>query len=105
MLEAILNELRQEAATTKRVLEAVPADKLTWKPHSKSMSLGQLAIHVATIPGRISKLVQLGGFDVASAKFQPELPESAEAILSAFEDSVAEAVAYLSKLDDYRNQS
>ena len=37
MLEAILNELRQEAATTKRVLEAVPADKLTWQPHSKTM--------------------------------------------------------------------
>ena len=100
MLEAILDELRQEAGTTKRVLEAVPGNKLTWKPHSRSMSLGQLAIHVATIPGNISRLVQLDGFDVATAKFEPEQPKSAEAILSAFEDSMATAEAYLSRLDE-----
>jgi hypothetical protein len=43
MLQPMLNELQQEAVTTRRVLERVPADKLSWKPHSKSMSLGQLS--------------------------------------------------------------
>jgi hypothetical protein len=44
-------ELQQEAEITSRVLARVPEDKLTWKPHAKSMTLGQLALHTATIPG------------------------------------------------------
>jgi len=51
MFESMLNEFNQEAAVTKRVMERVPADKLAWKPHPKSMSLGQLALHIATVPG------------------------------------------------------
>jgi hypothetical protein len=52
MLEPMMSEIHQEAA--KRILERVPADKLTWKPHPKSMSLGQLALHIASIPGSLS---------------------------------------------------
>ena len=55
MIDALLQELEQEAQTTRRVLERVPADKLAWKPHDKSMSLGQLALHVATCPGAVSR--------------------------------------------------
>ena len=51
MTKPMLNEFREE------VLDRVPADKLSWKPHAKSMSLGQLALHVAMIPGRIADLV------------------------------------------------
>ena len=54
--DALTAELEQEVATTRRVLERVPADKLSWKPHEKSMSLGQLAQHVASIPGDIPGL-------------------------------------------------
>jgi uncharacterized damage-inducible protein DinB len=57
--EAMLSEFREEAATTKRILDRVPADKLSWRPHAKSMSLGQLALHIAAIPGSIAKLAQL----------------------------------------------
>ena len=49
MSNPMLSEFREEAAITKRVLDRVPADKLSWKPHPKSMSLGQLAIHIATV--------------------------------------------------------
>ena len=59
MLEPMLQEFQQEAATTRRVLERVPAGKLTWRPHSKSMSLGQLSMHVRKFPGGISKLAQV----------------------------------------------
>ena len=55
MLEPMLSEFRQEAVITKRVLDRVPADKLSWQPHPKSMSLGQLALHVASIPGKPGK--------------------------------------------------
>ena len=57
MLEPMLSEFRTEAATTRRVLERVPADKLSWRPHPKSMSLGQLALHVASIPGSLARLL------------------------------------------------
>jgi uncharacterized damage-inducible protein DinB len=53
MTAAILQEFDNEAGTTRKVLERVPADKLAWKPHPKSMSLGVLALHVAASPGVI----------------------------------------------------
>ncbi len=57
IVDPILMELDQEAAITKRVLDRVPNDKLTWKPHAKSMSLGQLALHVAATVGQVTALV------------------------------------------------
>ena len=56
MIEPLIQELEQEAATTRRVLERVPNDRLAWKPHDKSMSLGQLALHMATVPGAIAEI-------------------------------------------------
>jgi uncharacterized damage-inducible protein DinB len=91
MLEPMLSEFREEAATTKRVLERVPADKLSWKPHPKSMSLGQLAMHVASIPGNLSKLVLLEEFDVSRAKFDPPAPGNVKEIHATFDQSVRSA--------------
>lgn len=53
MSQAFLQEFDTEAKTTRRVLERVPADKFSWKPHPKSMSLGELALHTAMVPGFI----------------------------------------------------
>ena len=53
MTQTILQEFDTEAKTTRRVLERVPADKFAWKPHPKSMSLGELAMHTAMTPGVI----------------------------------------------------
>ena len=95
MVEPMLNELRQEAATTRRVLERVPGDKLSWRPHQKSMSLGQLALHVATLPGDFMKLVQLEEFDASQANFDPPAPNNLGEILSAHEASLRAAEDYL----------
>ncbi len=54
LTEAFLQEFEQESATTRRVLERVPGDRLAWKPHAKSMSLGTLALHIASGPGMLS---------------------------------------------------
>ena len=97
-MEPMLNELRQEAATTKRLLERVPEDRLGWKPHPKSMSLGQLAFHVARIPGDLSRLAQLDEFDASRANFDPPAPNSGEEILTALEQSVSDAAQYLGSL-------
>lgn len=97
-MEALLNELRQEAETTKRLLERVPEDRLEWRPHPKSMTLGQLALHVATIPGDLSRLAQLEEFDASNANFEPPAPESKMAIATALKKSLDDAAEYLGAL-------
>src|SRR5579859_5296301 len=87
MFEPLAGELHQEAATTKRVLDRVPADKLTWKPHAKSMSLGQLAFHVASIPGGLAKGLQLEQVERTSAS-APAADRTLEEIPSAFNASL-----------------
>src|SRR4026208_88321 len=91
MIDGLLAELEQEAATTQRVLERIPQAHLSWKPHPKSMSLGQLALHVATIPGNVSKLAQLQEFDVSAANFDPPSPGSAAELLTTLDASVKTA--------------
>jgi hypothetical protein len=51
---ALLQELDQEGQTTRRLLERVPDDRLAWKPHAKARTLGELALHVATVPGLVA---------------------------------------------------
>ena len=87
----MLTEIREEAAITKRVLERVPPDRLSWRPHPKSMSLGQLALHVATIPAGIAKLAQLDEFDASQANFDPPAPGDVKEIHDVFDQSVQAA--------------
>jgi uncharacterized damage-inducible protein DinB len=96
----LLQELREEAAITKRVLRRVPADKLSWQPHPKSMTLGQLAWHVATTPGTVSRIAQQSSFDVAQGSFVPPQPKNLEEILDAYESSVRDAEGFLGGLTD-----
>jgi len=102
MLESMMQEFQEEAATTKRVLDRVPGGKLSWKPHAKSMSLGQLALHVASIPGNLTKLTQLEEFDASQANFNPPEPKDLGEIHSALEESVRSAGEYLSGMDEKR---
>ena len=95
MFEPLAGELQQEAATTKRVLERVPADKLAWKPHPRSMSLGQLAMHVASIPGGIARMAQMDEFEVNPANFNQPGPKDLAEVLAALDSSVKAAHEYL----------
>jgi uncharacterized damage-inducible protein DinB len=98
-IEPILDELSREAATTRRVLERVPPDKLSWKPHQKSKTIGELAWHIATIPKRVATLAQHDDVDVTTVK-SPPMPDTAAGIMVEFERQVLEAKELLSKLDD-----
>jgi uncharacterized damage-inducible protein DinB len=98
MIDALLQELEQEAATTRRVLERVPSDKLGWKPHQKSMSLGQLALHVATTPGFVAEMSQQSPFHMP--EFAQPAAESVAELLPALDRSIAAARAVLSGLGD-----
>ncbi len=99
MVDPILAELDQEAATTKRVLERVPNDKLTWKPHGKSMSLGQLALHVATTPGQVASFVSKSEYELQDFGNFPAATSASE-LLPALEQSIASAKEVLNGLDD-----
>jgi uncharacterized damage-inducible protein DinB len=99
-LAPLLDELREEVATTKRVLERVPADKLAWRPHAKSMTLGQLAFHVATIPGNIASMSQLQEFDASQANFEPPIPRDVQEIHAAFDQSLKSAEDTIGKMSD-----
>jgi uncharacterized damage-inducible protein DinB len=98
----LISELEQEAKTTRRVIERVPADRLDFQPHPKAMTLGQLALHVARIPGTMSRMGRLDAFDTVNAKFQPDVPASADELLPTLEASVADALAFLGELDEER---
>jgi uncharacterized damage-inducible protein DinB len=99
MITALLQELEQEAQTTRRVLERVPEDRLGWKPHDKSMSLGQLALHVATVPGFVAEMSQQSPFSFPPEFVQPSATNSAE-LMAAFDQSIARAQAILSGMQD-----
>ena len=97
-IEALLQELDQEARTTRRVLERVPGDRLGWKPHDKSMSLGQLALHVATVPGGVAQIAIQSPFPLPEFK-QPSAASAAE-LIPALEQSVAKAQEIIRTMDD-----
>jgi uncharacterized damage-inducible protein DinB len=99
IIDAIVDELSREAETTRRVLERVPSDKLSWRPHQKSKTIGELAWHVATIPRRVAAMVQEDDVDVATVK-APPMPATTAGIVEGFDRQVAEAKELLSKLDD-----
>jgi uncharacterized damage-inducible protein DinB len=98
--QPMLEEFREEAAITKRVLDRVPTAKLGWRPHPKSMSLGQLAIHIATVPGSLAKITQQPSFDVSQGSFEPPQPKDMQEIHAAFEQTVREAEECLAALTE-----
>jgi uncharacterized damage-inducible protein DinB len=99
LTDSILDELSREAQTTRRVLERVPSDKLSWRPHAKSKTIGELAWHVASIPRRTAALAQQDDVDVMSVKQGP-MPETTAGIVESFDSQVAEAKELLARLDD-----
>lgn len=97
-VEAMLQELEQEGQTTRRLLERVPADKLAWKPHAKSMSLGQLALHVASLPGAIAQMSLRSPFQAPN--FVAPSAERAADLVPALDKSLAQARTALGGQDD-----
>jgi uncharacterized damage-inducible protein DinB len=94
----LLGELEHEAPVTRRALERIPADKLTWRPHEKSMTLGQLGLHIAALPGAIADMAMRSPCPAGPIP-RPQ-PSSTGEILSEFDDSVHRARTILGGFDD-----
>ena len=99
LIDGMLQELEQEAQTTRRVLERVPDDKLNWRPHEKSRTLGQLALHIALVPGSVAELVAAES-PVQAPQFTDPVPKKAAELVQGLEESIAKAKKILSTMDD-----
>jgi uncharacterized damage-inducible protein DinB len=99
IIDVLLTELDQEAVSTSRVLARVPQEQLSWRPHARSMSLGQLALHVATIPGNVAELAARDTMPEPPRFHQPEAATAAE-LVPTLEASVARARQVLGGFDD-----
>ncbi len=98
--ELLLLELRQESANTRKMIERVPTDKLEWRPHEKSMSIGRLATHIAEIPIWFGRIISASEFDFAASVFKPEKRETTEEIVDVFDKQMAEAINILQNASD-----
>ena len=97
--ESLLAEFETQALITRRFLERLPEDKLTWKPHNKSMSAGQLAYHLAFVPGGVVRFVQNNPAPAPEFASFPQ-PASRQEILKTLEESIATVRSVLPKFDD-----
>ncbi len=95
-------ELRQEAAANRRLLERIAEDRLSWKPHERSMSLGRLAGHLAEIFSWGVAVLERDEVDTAAGDFRPRGGETKEEILAAHDDNVAALGRLLADADDER---
>lgn len=96
--ETILAEFEAQAPLTRRHLERVPEDKLDWKPAEKSMTLGQLALHIAQTPGGVAEFIGLDALELPDFEFPH--PASRDEVLRAYDESVENARIGLSGLSD-----
>jgi len=97
--QALTDELQQEAQATRRVLERIPSDRLSWKPHARSMSLGQLAHHLATLPAGVTEMLAQPEAQVPEMMERPEAA-SVEEVLATLDASVERASSLLAGMDD-----
>ena len=101
--QMLLPEFDHEMANTRKTLDRVPDDKLDWKPHEKSFSLGGLATHLANIPSWTAHTFDRDELDIAppgEPPFRLEQATSRAALLEAFDKNVVSARAALEKTSD-----
>jgi len=98
LIDGMLQELEQEAHTTRRVLERVPDKHLAWRPHEKARTLGQLALHVASVPGGVAEIAVQSR--PQAPQFLDPSPTSASELIPALDRSIAKARTVLGGMDD-----
>lgn len=99
LIDGLLQELELETQTTRRVLERVPNDRLSWRPHAKARTLGQLAVHVATVPAGVAELA-LRSPAQAPEFAEPPTPKDASELVRTLDESIARVKKALGGMDD-----
>jgi uncharacterized damage-inducible protein DinB len=97
--ESLLAEFETQMPITRKFLERLPEDKLTWKPHERSMTAGQLAYHIATIPSGIVRFVE-NNLAQAPGSFNFPQPASRQEILEKLDESIVTVRKLLPRFED-----
>ena len=101
-LAQLLSEFDREMGATGRLLARVPQSHLGWRPHERSMTLGQLATHIASLPSWVAAMVREAAFDLADVPSSVVEDATVAAIVSRFDSAVADARRALAESTDAR---
>lgn len=100
MTTVLLKEMEQEAKTTRKMLALVPYDKKDWKPHEKSMSLGQLAGHLAELPGWVAMSLTTDELDFENNPYTYPEVSNTQQLLDFFDERLKTGTTELKKASD-----
>lgn len=98
--EPFIAELKHEAVSTRKMLERVPLEKSSWKPHEKSMPLGNLTFHIADLPSWVTETMTTDELDFANTEYNPQNFESTDELLKFFDNKIADAIKALEESPD-----
>ncbi|MBW7843343.1 MAG: DinB family protein [Ignavibacterium sp.] len=100
LTKLLIEEIEQEAINTKKMLERVPAEKFDWRPHQKSMTLKQLAVHIANLSKRPAQVITTQYLDLADSSIKkPEINNPTD-LIKEFEEGTSQSIDALKSVSD-----
>jgi uncharacterized damage-inducible protein DinB len=99
-----LKELTEESVITRKMLDRVPADKYDWRPHEKSMTIKELAGHIAELPGWMSMAFTTNELDFQVNAYSPPVLNNKDDLTTLFEKSLEGAKTHLEKAKEEVNR-
>lgn len=100
MIDLLIKEMEQEARTTRKLLERIPDDQYDWQPHPKSMTVRQLATHIAELPTWVTLALTTDELDFAAQPYAPVAIHNTAELLALAEQSLADGRASLDQATD-----
>lgn len=98
--QSFLAELKHEANITRKMLERVPFDRITWQPHEKSMALLRLTQHIASLPLWIERIISNDEFNFMNLVYNPPIPQKPQDLIEEYNKSIEKAEASLLNCSD-----
>ena len=92
IIQMLIDEMNQEGKITRRMLERVPADKFSWKPHEKSMTMKQLSVHIAELPAWVSMAINTDELDFENTPYVPSEVHTTQELVDLHEKSLKEGI-------------
>jgi uncharacterized damage-inducible protein DinB len=100
IIDGIIQELRHERVSTREVINRIPEDKWDWKPHEKSMAMGQLASHIVETFGWTESILGMDTFELDMETYKPYVASSKAELLNTFDQKVDAAIALMTGQSD-----
>ena len=98
--QTLIPELQHEAANTIKMLKTVPEEKLDWRPHPKSMTLGRLASHLSDMMHWMTVTLTTDELNFATSNYRTNIATSSQQLVQQFEDAYHQALETLKSASD-----